>query len=99
MIFPAIPRPDNRETSLAARPLVTNYNLPAMEETYFLSEREGEETSKAKEGKAKPPPVASLNVLEQNPQESSQAAVQSGPLPSVHLGLCETLLRSGIFSR
>lgn len=54
MIFPVIPCPDKRETSLAAR-LGTNYNLPAMEETYFLSEREGEETSKEKEGKPKTP--------------------------------------------
>lgn len=55
MIFLVIPCPDKRGSSLAARPLVTNYNLPAMEETYFLSEREGEEAGKEKEGKPKTP--------------------------------------------
>lgn len=41
MIFLVIPCPDNAETSPAAWPPVTNYNLPVMEETKFLSEREG----------------------------------------------------------
>lgn len=43
--------------------------------------------------------MANLNILEQNLQDPSEAAVQSDPLPSVHLGRDEILLRSGIFSR
>lgn len=43
MIFPVIPRPDKRQSSEPALPPVTNYKLPAMEETQFLCEREGEE--------------------------------------------------------
>ena len=42
MIFLAIPGPDKRETLLPAQLPVTNYNLPAMEETQFLNGRGGE---------------------------------------------------------
>lgn len=48
MIFLVIPCPDKRETSLPAQPPVTNYNLPAMEETQFLCEREGGKEEKKK---------------------------------------------------
>lgn len=48
MIFLAIPCPDKRETLLPAQLPVTNYNLPAMEETQFLSGREEEGGGAAK---------------------------------------------------
>lgn len=86
MIFPVIPCPDKRETSLAAWPLVTNYNPPAMEETYFLSEREGEETSKEKEGKPKTPDGQSEHFR----AEPAGVFQGCGPIR------CNTLFSSGV---